>query len=126
MAVILLNGSHVDVAGSPPLKYFASRVPPSLSTSLPLYSYFSLPLPIYLPTPPSWSQTHLLRPKKTPVRIAASDISAAKQAVLIADNFRKRMSPLTYTTPKCLLPGEKSKKPRRIPSDTSIRETEDS
>ena len=26
------------------------------------------------------------------------------QAILLADSFRKRMSPITYTTPKSLLP----------------------
>jgi NDP-sugar pyrophosphorylase family protein len=36
--------------------------------------------------------------------LALTHTLASVQAVLIADSFKRRMSPVTYSTPKCLLP----------------------
>jgi hypothetical protein len=59
MAVILPKGSHVDVAGSPPLKYFcikSTAISLCISTSVLLFFYTSS----YLSTYPSILVTNAL------------------------------------------------------------------
>ena len=41
---------------------------------------------------------------KKPAKKELDDEGEVLQAILLADSFQKRMTPITYTTPKCLLP----------------------